>query len=124
MSTLDGPIWSKYSIALNYPARSHFQRTLSKERWVQGWDERYAHQEKKKNEETKRALKRPERGEERRPILEKNCVLPFCSRSGSSTAKKWFEESTRRNWDPWEGQQPFRSNPNGVGDRTTTLRRL
>ena len=71
MSTLDGPIWSKYSIALNYPARSHFQRTLSKERWVQGWDERYAHQEKKKNEETKRALKRPERGEERRPILEK-----------------------------------------------------
>ena len=28
------------------------------------------------------------------------------------------------NWDPWEGQQPFRPNPNGVGDRTTTLRQL
>ena len=28
------------------------------------------------------------------------------------------------NWDPREGQQPFRPNPNGVGDRTTTLRRL
>ena len=41
VSTLDGHIWSKYSIKLAYPARSHFQRTLSKERWVQGWDERY-----------------------------------------------------------------------------------
>ena len=41
VSTLDGPIWSKYSIALTYPARFHFQRTLSKDRWVQGWDERY-----------------------------------------------------------------------------------
>ena len=28
------------------------------------------------------------------------------------------------NWDPREGQQPFRPNPNGAGDRTTTLRRL
>ena len=28
------------------------------------------------------------------------------------------------NWDPREGQQPFRPNPNGVGDRTITLRRL
>ena len=32
--------------------------------------------------------------------------------------------STRGNWDPREGQQLFRPNPNGVGDRTTTLRRL
>ena len=28
------------------------------------------------------------------------------------------------NWDPREGQQPFRSTPNGVGNRTTMLRRL
>ena len=28
------------------------------------------------------------------------------------------------NWDPREGQQPFRTNLNGVGDRTTMLRRL
>ena len=34
-------IWSNYSIAVTYPALSHFQRTLSKDRWVQGWDERY-----------------------------------------------------------------------------------
>ena len=28
------------------------------------------------------------------------------------------------NWGSREGQQPFRPNPNGAGDRTTTLRRL
>ena len=41
MSILDGPIWSKRSIALTYPAGSHLQHTQSKERWGQGWDERY-----------------------------------------------------------------------------------
>ena len=30
----------------------------------------------------------------------------------------------RGNWNPREGQQPFRLNPNRTGDRTTTLRRL
>ena len=39
VSTFDGPIWSRCSIALTCPARSHFQRTLSKERWGLGWDE-------------------------------------------------------------------------------------
>ena len=34
------------------------------------------------------------------------------------------EGSARGNWDPRGGQQPFRPNPNGVGDRTTTLRQL
>ena len=47
MSTLDGPIWSKRSIALTCPARSHFQCTQSKEKWGHGT----AHQE---NEETKK----------------------------------------------------------------------
>ena len=36
MSTLDVLIWSRCSITLTCPARSHFQRTLSKERWDQG----------------------------------------------------------------------------------------
>ena len=35
-----------------------------------------------------------------------------------------MKESARGNWDPREVEQPFRPNPNGVGDRTTTLRRL
>ena len=30
----------------------------------------------------------------------------------------------RGNWDPREGQQPFRHNSNGVGEGTTTLRWL
>ena len=33
-------------------------------------------------------------------------------------------DSARGNWDPREDQQPFRPNPNGVGDHTSTLRRL
>ena len=40
MSTLDGLIWSRCSIALTCPARSHFQRTKIRKRWGQGWDER------------------------------------------------------------------------------------
>ena len=36
VSILDVLIRSKYSIALTCPARSHFQCTQSKERWVQG----------------------------------------------------------------------------------------
>ena len=58
MSTLDGPIWSRYSIALTCPARSHFQHTQSEEKWGQGWDERYAHQEKEKNKKTKAGERR------------------------------------------------------------------
>ena len=34
--------------------------------------------------------------------------------------EKWFEGSAQGNWDPLKGQQPFRPNPNGIGDRTTT----
>ena len=55
MSTLhlNGLIWSRCSIALTYPFRSHFQRTLNK-----GTTEQRvrmnaaAHQEKEKNEKT------------------------------------------------------------------------
>ena len=38
--------------------------------------------------------------------------------------KETTEGSAQGNWDPREGQQPFRPNPNRFGDRTTTLRRL
>ena len=54
MSTLDGPIWSKRSIALTCLARSHFQCTQSRERWGQGWDERYRSSREGENEETKK----------------------------------------------------------------------
>ena len=51
MSTLDVPIWSKHSIALTYPARSHFQRTVSKERYVQGLDKRYCSSREEEEED-------------------------------------------------------------------------
>ena len=41
LSTLDAPIWSKCSIALTCPAKSHLQHVQSKKRWGQGWDECY-----------------------------------------------------------------------------------
>ena len=34
------------------------------------------------------------------------------------------EGSARGNWDPREGQQPFRPTPNGIRDSTTKLGRL
>ena len=53
MSTLDGPIWSRWSIALTCPTRSHFQHTQSRERWVRVGMNVTSHQEKKENKETK-----------------------------------------------------------------------
>ena len=51
--------------------------------------------------------------------------MPYCGRSGAARRKNGLcEGSAGGNWDPREGQQPFRPNSNGVGDRTTTLRRL
>ena len=60
--------------------------------------------------------------ENRRPILKKLCAALLRSFRGQHSEK--MKGSARGNWDPREGQQPFRSNPNGVGDCTTTLRRL
>ena len=72
----------------------------------------------------RRAREMQKKKEDRRPILKKLCAALLRSFRGS-TAKKWLcEGRARGNWDPREGQQPFRPNPNGVGDSTTTLRRL
>ena len=60
--------------------------------------------------------------ENRRPILKKLCADLLRSFRGQHSEK--MKGSARGNWDPREGQQPLRPNPNGVGDRTTTLRRL
>ena len=58
----------------------------------------------------------------RRPILKKLCAALLRSFRGQHSEK--MKGSARGNWNPREGQQPFRPNPNGAGDRTTTLRRL
>ena len=60
--------------------------------------------------------------ENKRPILKKLCAALLRSFRGQHSEK--IKGSARGNWDPREGQQPFRPNPNGIGDRTTTLRRL
>ena len=80
MSTLDGPIWSKGSIALTCAARSHFKCTLNRERWVRDWDECYcSSQEEESGDEDGRE-------KDRQSILEK--LLPLCSQSAGSKAKK------------------------------------
>ena len=60
--------------------------------------------------------------ENRRLILKKLCAALLRSFRRQHSEK--MKESARGKWDPREGQQQFRPNPNGVGDRTTTLRRL
>ena len=77
-------------------------------------------QEKQNNED--RARGRQEKRENRRPILKKLCAAFLRSFRGQHGEK--IKGSARGNWDPLESQQPFRPNPNGIGDRTTTLRRL
>ena len=60
--------------------------------------------------------------EDRRPILKKLCASFLRSFRGHHGEK--MEESAWGNWDPRKSQQPFQPNPNGVGDRATTLKRL
>ena len=57
-----------------------------------------------------------------RPILKKLCAALLRSFRGQHSEK--MKGSARGNWDPREGRQPFQPNPNGAGDRTTTMRRL
>ena len=78
-----------------------------------------AHQEKEENEDTKKGKKK--RGN-RQPILKKLCAALLQSFREQHSEK--MKGSARGNWDPREGQQPFRPSPNGVGDHITTLRRL
>ena len=66
MSTLDGPIWSRCSIALTSLARSHFQRTQSRKDGARAWMNVTAHQEKEKNEETKKGKRRAEEKSKRK----------------------------------------------------------
>ena len=66
--------------------------------------------------------KRKRKRENRRPILKKLCAALLRSFRGQHSEK--MKGSARGNWDLGEGQQPFRPNPNGAGDRTTALRRL
>ena len=71
-----------------------------------------------------RRRRRAKEGQVKRksPSLKKLCAALLRSFRGQHSEK--MNGSARGNWDPREGQQPFRPNPNGAGDRITTLRRL
>ena len=84
------------------------------------------HQEKEKNEKTKKIKRKA--GEQRKQAtdFEGAVCCPkvvaqqvFCGQH--SEKMKW---SALGNWDPQKGQQPFGPNPNVFGECTTTLRRL
>ena len=107
----------KEKVKLTCPSRSHFQRTQSKERWSQVWDERYCSSREGDEEGLEKR-----KSENRRPILEKLCAALLRSFRGQHSEK--MKQSAWGNWDLRKVQQAFRPNPNGVGDRTTTLRRL
>ena len=60
--------------------------------------------------------------ENKRPIFRKLCAALLRSFRGQHSEK--MKGNAQGNWDLREVQEPFRPNPNGVGDRTITLRRL
>ena len=74
-----------------------------------------AHQEKKKNKETKKGKRSAEKRkrENRRPILRKLCAALLRLFRGQQSEK--MKGSAWGSWDPPEVQQPFRPNPNGSG---------
>ena len=74
MSTLNGPILSRFSIALTFPAMSDFQRTVIRERWNEGWDERCRSSRVDKNEETKTGKRKAGEGRRQETILKKLCA--------------------------------------------------
>ena len=90
MSTLDGPIWSKCSTVLTCPGRSHFQHTLSKKRWGQGWDERHCSSGKEEEEEKKTSKRRTEEEKKRKQAtdFEGAACCPSAVVQGGSIAKK------------------------------------
>ena len=82
-----------------------------------------AHQEKEKNEKTAKGKAE----EEKRQVTdfkEATCCLSAVVQGTAGRKNDLREGNAWGNWDPREGEQPFRLNPNGVGDRTITLRRL
>ena len=82
-----------------------------------------AHQEKEKDEKTgKREVEEKRRQE---TDFKRAACCPSAVVQGAARQKNGLcRESVRGNWDPREGQEPFRPNPKGIGNRTTTLRRL
>ena len=83
-----------------------------------------AHQELEKNEEPKTGKRKA--GEERRQATDFNETVccPFVVVQGAARPKNDLSEGNAGLPGPSRRSQPFQPNLNGVGDRTTWLRRL
>ena len=96
VNTLDGPIWSRCSIALTYPARSHFQRTLSKERWSPRVGVNViAHQEDEKKEEKKTCKRRALKDKKRKQATNYVGVNISLNNSSSLSSLNVYASSIR-----------------------------
>ena len=91
------------SIALTYPARSHFQRTLNRERRYKGLNER-----SRSSGEGEELEDIQEKGRRRQANFKEAACCPSAVVQGAARRKNGLcEGSARGNWDPREGQQPF-----------------
>ena len=74
-----------------------------------------AHQEKEKNEKTSK--REAGEGKKQATDFKEAACCPSVVVQGRARRKNDLcEESARSNWDPREGQQLFRPNPNGFGE--------
>ena len=80
-----------------------------------------AHQQKEETKKGKRGAAEKKKKKQAADFKEAMCC-PSTVVQGQHSEK--MKGSARGNWHPREVQQPFRPNPNGAGDRTTTLKRL
>ena len=114
MSTLDGPIWSKRSIALTCPPGHISSAHRAREDGARVGMNVTVHQQEE-NEETKKGKRGAGEKKKRKQATDyKEAVCcPLAVVQGEAYQK--MKGSAWGNWDPREGQQPFRPNPNGVG---------
>ena len=103
MSTLNELNWSMWSIALTYPARSHFQRTLNRERQDKGLDEHcHSSGEGEEGEDSQ------EKSRRRQANFKEAACYPSAVVQGAARRKNGLcEGSARGNWDPRQDQQSF-----------------
>ena len=104
------------SIALTYPARSHFQCTLNREKRDKGLDERC--RSSREGEEWEDGQ---EKGWRRQAnFKEAACYSSAVVQRAARRKNALCEGSARDNWDPWKGQQHF--NPTQTGSGTAPPR--
>ena len=72
----------------------------------------------------RRRVRKRQKGEDKRPILKRLSAALLRSFRGSTAKKGFVWGSAQGNWDSSEKPTAISIQPNGVGEGTTTLRRL